>query len=534
MNVSPSTSTTSDLFQLSACELARRIAAGEVSAREVVAAHVARCEAVHPLVNAVVVPLYEAALVAASEADERQARGEPLGPLHGVPLTIKDCFHIAQTEATIGVTTRIGKLSSFDAPQVAALKAAGAIVLGKTNVPQLMLLHESDNPVYGRTNNPWTLARTCGGSSGGEAAIIAAGGSPCGIGSDMGGSIRLPAHFCGISGFKPSSHRLTKQGSVKTLRGLEALQWQPGPLARRVEDLELLLAILAGDPTSSHSPQLSPAPLRAARDVVLHGLRIGFWEDNGQFPYAPAVQRAVRQAVQALEAQGAIVEPFAPPKVSEAVYLYTALMAADGGADARRIAAGSKLTPGIAQLLWAARIPNWLRPLIAWGLVQNGASHRAGLVRAARARSADEFWQLTAQMEAYRQNFLADFSKYDALVLPPYALPAPRHGQAIDLIAAAGDALLINMLGLPSGVVPITRVQEDEESTRTASRELTARIAREAERESSGLPIGVQVVSHFWREDVALAVMQAIEGGCRDAADWPLTPVLPRAESQGE
>jgi fatty acid amide hydrolase len=238
--------------------------------------------------------------------------------------------------------------------------------------------------------------------------------------------------------------------------------------------------------------------------------------------------------VQALEAQGAIVEPFAPPKVSEAVYLYTALMAADGGADARRIAAGSKLTPGIAQLLWAARIPNWLRPLIAWGLVQNGASHRAGLVRAARARSADEFWQLTAQMEAYRQNFLADFSKYDALVLPPYALPAPRHGQAIDLIAAAGDALLINMLGLPSGVVPITRVQEDEESTRTASRELTARIAREAERESSGLPIGVQVVSHFWREDVALAVMQAIEGGCRDAADWPLTPVLPRAESQGE
>lgn len=527
MNVT-TPSSTQELTQISASELARRIAGGAVSSREVVAAHIARVEHVDPLLNAVVVPLFESAIEAATAADERQARGEALGPLHGVPVTIKECFHVAGTPATIGITTRKKELSPCDAPLVTALKEAGAIVLGKTNLPQLMLLHECDNPVYGRTNNPWNLERTCGGSSGGEAAIIAAGGSPCGLGSDLGGSIRLPAHFCGIAGLKPSSHRLTKQGAVPNLRGLEALQWQPGPLARRVDDLSLLLAVLAGDPPSISSPQISPAPLRSARDVVLHGLRIAYWEDNGQFHYAPAVKRAVRHAVESLAAQGAIVEPLAPPKIGEAMFLFTALLAADGGADARRLIAGSQLTPGVSQLLWAAWIPNWLRPLVAWGLTQSGAAHRAGLVRAARARSADEFWQLTARMEEYRRQFLADFSRYDALVLPPYALPAPRHGQTVDLIAAAGDTLFINLLGLPSGVVPVARVQADEQSDRPASRELSSRIARQAEAESAGLPIGVQVVSHFWREDLVLAVMHAIEASCRQAADAPQTPVTPR------
>jgi fatty acid amide hydrolase len=257
-------------------------------------------------------------------------------------------------------------------------------------------------------------------------------------------------------------------------------------------------------------------------------LRVAYWDDNGQFPYAPAVKRAVKHAMESLAAHGAIVEPIAPPKVSEAMYLFTALLGADGGADARRLLAGSKLTPGISQLLWGAAIPNWLRPLVAWGLTQSGAAHRAGLVRAARARSADEFWQLTAQMEAYRRKFLEQFAKYDALILPPYALPAPKHGQTVDLIAAAGDTLLINLLGLPSGVVPVARVQADEESDRPESKELSARIARECERGSAGMPVGVQVVSHFWREDVVLAVMHAIEASCRQSADSPLTPVTPK------
>lgn len=516
----------SDLYRLPASELAARVARGDFSAREVVDAHLARIAAVNSKLNAIVVPLYDEARAAAAAADERQARGEPLGPLHGVPLTIKECFDVAGTPSTMGVGSLAKRIQPNDSPLVARLKAAGAIVLGKTNVPQLMLLHETDNPVYGRTNNPWNLDRTSGGSSGGEGAIIAAGGSSCGLGSDLGGSIRLPASFCGIAGLKPTSRRLTKRGCTANLRGLEALQWQPGPMARRVADLELLLGVLVGDPANSTEPDVLPSALRSSSDVALRGLRIGYWKENGFFPNAPAVQRAVQEAVEALADQGAIVEEVSPPKIAEAMFLYTSTLAADGAADAERHLRGSKVDPRISQLMLLGRLPNWLRPFVAWLYEKSGAPYKAGLIRAARSRSADEFWQLTYRLQNLASEYLADFAgKYDALVLPSYAVPAPRHEQALDLIAAAGDTLFVNLLGVPAGSVPVTRVRDGEESIRPASRELTAQTAKRAEQDSAGLPIGVQVVSHFWREDIVLAVMQAIETGRSMSDDYPGTPV---------
>ncbi|HTN73771.1 MAG TPA: amidase family protein, partial [Pirellulaceae bacterium] len=450
------------------------------------------------------------------EADDRQASGQPLGPLHGVPITIKECFHVAGTPATIGIGSLVGKLSTTDSPLVTRLKAAGAIVLGKTNLPQLMLMHESDNPVYGRTNNPWDLERTSGGSSGGEAAIVAAGGSPWGLANDLGGSIRLPAHFCGLCGVRPSSQRLTRRGTVSNLHGMEAIQSQPGPLTRSVDDAALLLRVLVGDAAQSAEHDVVPAPWRDPAAVELRGLRIAWWDDNGYFPYAPAIPRAVRQAVQLLREQGAIVEQLQPPKISEAMYLYTAILAADGAADAKRMLSGSAIDPRIRRLLLAGSFPNWSRPLVAAILKLTGANDQAGLVRAARRRTADGYWRLLQRLSDYRQAFLNDFStRYDALILPPYALPAPQHGQASDLIAAAGDCFLINLLGLPSGVVPVTTVQANEETARPGSRELTARLASECERHSAGLPIGVQVAANFWREDIVLAIMQAIETGCQ-------------------
>lgn len=518
----------SDLFRLSACELAARIAKREISAREVIDAHIARIEAVNPALNAVVTSLFDEARHAARQADEQQAQGKPLGPLHGVPVTIKECFHVRGTSSTLGLTTGVQRVQSADGALVAKLKAAGAIVLGKTNLPQLMLLHESVNPVYGRTKNPWNVDRTCGGSSGGEGAIIAAGGSACGLGSDLGGSIRIPAHFCGIAGLKPSSRRLTKDGCTTNLRGLEVLQWQPGPLARHVADLDLMLRVLAEGNEQTTWADVAPARLRSSSDVSITGLRVAFWEETNTFVYAPAVKRAVREAVAALQRRGAIVEPLAPPKISEAVFLYTALLAADGGAGSERQLRGSKVDAEIAKLMLVGRIPKWLRSWVAWAVDKTHAQYKAGLIRTARPRSADEFWQLTYRTQAFCRQFLDDFSqRFDALVLPAYALPAPRHGQAVDLIPAASDTLFINLLGVPAGVVPVTRVRSDEESNRTASRELASRTAAAAEQGSAGLPIGVQVVSHFWREDIVLAVMQAIESECRSGADFPLTPVTP-------
>ncbi len=221
-----------DLIQLSASEMARQIAAGLITSEQLVEAHIRRIEAVNPALNAVVANRFDLARREAAAADRARAAGRPLAPLHGVPITIKECFHVAGMASTEGVHRFAHELMAHDNPLVRRLKQAGAIVLAKTNLPQLMLMHETDNPLYGRTNNPWDLERAPGGSSGGEAAIIAAGGSPLGLGNDLGGSIRFPAHSVGICGIKPTVRRLTNADVRDNLHGMEAILPQSGPLAQ--------------------------------------------------------------------------------------------------------------------------------------------------------------------------------------------------------------------------------------------------------------------------------------------------------------
>ncbi len=215
-----------------------------------------------------------------------------------MPITVKECFHLAGTPATEGITRFAGELHRDDAPLVGRLRRTGAIVLGKTNLPQLMLLHETDNPVYGRTNNPWNPKRGPGGSSGGEAAIIAAGGSPLGLGNDIGGSIRQPAHSCGITGIKPTTLRLTNAGVRDNLRGMEAIRPQAAALARSVEDLAVALGVLTTLDENEIDPQIAPVPLGDSAQVRVAGLRIGMWRDDGYFPASPAVRRAVDEAAE--------------------------------------------------------------------------------------------------------------------------------------------------------------------------------------------------------------------------------------------
>jgi fatty acid amide hydrolase len=201
-----------DATRLGAAEIAHRVASGELSARDVVEACISRMERVNGRLNALAVPLFEQARAAATAADAARDRGDALGPLHRMPVTIKDMFDTAGTATTAGLTGRAARVVDADSPLVERLRRAGAIVLGKTNVQQLGMLFETDNPVYGRTNNPWDPGRSPGGSSGGEAALIAAGGSPLGLGSDGGGSTRQPCHCCGIHGLKPTGGRLTMRG----------------------------------------------------------------------------------------------------------------------------------------------------------------------------------------------------------------------------------------------------------------------------------------------------------------------------------
>ena len=299
----------------SATTMARAIRNKEVSSSEVVDAHLRRIDEVNPIINAVVQIAAERARTEAKAADEDLARGRIRGPLHGVPLTIKDALDTEGIVSTAGTLGRKGHIPKEDATLVRRLRDAGGIVLGKTNLPELSLLWESDNLVYGRCNNPYGLDRSPGGSSGGEAAIIAAGGSPLGMGSDSGGSIRQPAHNCGIAGIKPTSGCVPRTGHFGFIGGILDFRFQVGPMARYVEDLILSLPIIVGP--DYIDPAIVPVPLGDPDKVDIKGLRVSFHTDNGIAPPTPETAKVIRNAAQALADAGATVEEDLPKPLTE-------------------------------------------------------------------------------------------------------------------------------------------------------------------------------------------------------------------------
>jgi fatty acid amide hydrolase len=514
--------------RLTATQIAEQIRTGEISAVEVVEAHIARIEAVNPRLNAVVVTRFDEARAAAAKVDDARRRGESLGPLAGVPITIKECFHVAGTATTLGVPHFASDIQQTDGPLVARLRSAGAIILGKTNVPQLLLMHESDNPLYGRTINPWHVDRSSGGSSGGESAIIAAGGSALGLANDLGGSIRQPAHSCGVCGLKPTSGRLTNLGLRLNLDGMEAIVGQPGPMARSVGDLALAMRVLAAPGLERIDPTIAPVAWREPEQVEPTGLRVAMWTDDGFFPSSPAVRRAVLEAAEVLRASGVQVELFEPPQVELGMHLYFRLLSADGGLGSRRTLRGDVLHPEVRQLIWQARIPRFVRPALSAVLKGLGQHRKARLLRNTGPTSTAEHWQLTAARRRYVLSFMAalDAGRFDAMLCPVHALPALTHGGFIHLLSAASPSMLTNLLGVPSGAVPVTKVRAGEESDRKVGRDQVDRAALAVEANSAGLPIGVQVAARHWREDIVLRLMRIIEAGCRGRVGYPDRPPL--------
>lgn len=516
----PSSQEDAVLTSLSASELARRIAAGHLSSQEVVEAHIRRIEAVNPRLNALVVPLFEQARADASRADRLREQGRLLGPLHGVPITLKEQFLVAGTPTTVGLMSHKSQLMEQEGPLVTRLRQAGAILLGKTNVSQLLLSLSGscENPVYGRTNNPWDLARSPGGSSGGEAAILAAGGSPLGLGGDHGGSIRIPAHFCGLYSLLPTARRLTNLDTAPyaEVAGQEATIAQPCPIARSAQDLRLVMSILAAPGLNALDPSVPPVPWPDPTAVSLAGLRIGMYTDNGIFSVAPAVRRAVEEAAQVLRARGALVASWNPPDVAQAVRLFVGLRGADGFVTTKRLLRGNLIERHLRFNMRMSSLPGAVRASLVPLLRRSGQAHLASSLQSVRgAVSVEQYWQLVDETNQYRQRFLSalDAERFDALLCPPYALPAPPHDSpgALNVTNAGSYAILYTLLGLPAGVAPITRVQPDEESERSVGKDRVERAARAVEMNSAGLPVGVQVVARPWREDIVLALMEALE-----------------------
>ncbi len=454
-------SATDDLLFSSAASIAQAIRGREVSAAETVEAHLRRIDEVNPKLNAVVQLASERAMDEARAADAALARGESLGPLHGVPITIKDSHDTEGIVSTGGTMGRKDFVPEADATAVARMRAAGAIVLGKTNTPELTLSFETDNLVYGQTNNPYDVGRTPGGSSGGAGAIIAAGGSAMDLGTDTGGSIRVPSAFCGLAGLKPTSGRVPRTGHIVPwgLGGMDSLT-TIGPMARFVEDLWLAFPIIAGP--DGIDPFIHPVPLGDPASVNIAGLRVAFYTDNGTVSPTAEVEASVRSAAAAIADSGAEVVEDLPAAITENIDAnITSILTADGGAGVRRLvdkAGTEQVHPRLNRFMQAEPI------------------------------STAEYTALLEHMDAFRSQMLSFMENYDAILSPVRPWPALPHGESLTSEASPANfyTSVFNTTGWPGSVVRVGTSSE-------------------------GLPISVQVMCRPWREDVAVALATVLE-----------------------
>jgi fatty acid amide hydrolase len=516
------------LWRLPATTLSAMLSRGEVRAREVLDAHLARIDEVEPRVHAFTEILRDEAAADADASDARRSRGEARGALDGLPVTVKECYEMAGRATTLGLPSWRGRLAERDAALVTALREAGAVVVGRTNLSQTMLYVEARNPVFGQTNNPWSLAHTPGGSSGGEAAAIASGMSPLGVGTDIGGSIRAPAHFCGVAGIKPTLDRLPMRGYRNVLAGQEAVRGMGGPIARTVGDLGLFFRSLDPARLATLDPRVPPLPWSDPERVPLGGLRVGTYADDGVLAPSRALERAVSRAAEALRARGCTVRPFEPPEMRSLLSAYLGALSADGGTGVVAALMGGEVDPVLEPLRRMARVPPRARRAMSGAARIFRQDSLALVLEAMGEKSVSELWALTDRLRGRRAALLEamDRASVDLLICPPFATPALPHGESKNFTLAASYSIVFNVAQLPAGVVPVSRVRV-EEARREAGRDLLQRRAAKIDAASADLPVGVQVVGRPWRDHEVLAAMAAIEAEVSREDRYPATPVDP-------
>jgi len=446
-------------------EITQEIRSRNISPVEIVELHLNRIEALQPKLNAFVHVDAEGARRQARAAESLVMRGEQLGPLHGVPLSVKSCIDVAGWPCPAGSLLRKDYVPKQDAPLVSRLKSAGAILLGNTNTPEFLMAYETDNRTTGKTSNPWNLAHSAGGSSGGESAAIAAGCSAGGVGSDGGGSIRVPAHFCGICGLKPTPGRIPATGHFPP--GAGAFSWigVVGPMARTVADVRSLFEVMAGP--DAGDALSAPVPFRAHREGELRGMRIGILESDALGVATPESRTAVEQAAKSLGERGFTIEPFRLKGLDRALALWW--------------------------FFFGPVIGNLIRESIAGQEDQISPMLREYLSCATSGDSItlDQFTKACAERDILRAEILRQMQDTRVLLSPVSTSPAFRHGQG-NYLPGTGyrDTMRfsqwLNLTGFPGASVP-------------------AGVSNE------GLPIGMQVIGRPFEDELVLVVAEAIE-----------------------
>jgi amidase len=435
-------------------EIVQAIKARQRSPVEVVQTHLDRIAELNPALNAVVTVAPDV-LERARAAEAALMRGEELGALHGVPITIKDTIETAGLRTTSGSRLRAEYVSVTDAPAVARLRAAGAIILGKTNAAEMAMDYTADNPVFGRTNHPQDPKLTPGGSSGGEAVAIATGMSPGGLGSDLAGSIRIPAHFCGIAGLKPGTGRVPGELQFPPSTGPYSLGAVIGPMARTVGDLRLLFSVLSST---------------RASETQLKGIRVAWYSDDGVVPVTDDTARTVQAAALALADAGLVTEQRRPPHVERGNELWLKLFSRASVVQLRQAYRGRE-SEGGSFVSWRLRTADQIPP-----------------------PTLDEYIAFWLERDRLRQELLRWMETTPILVAPVGATPAYAHdtlkvtvgGETFGTFRAFSYAQTFNVFDLPVVTVP-------------------------AGRSAEGLPIGVQIVGRPQAEQMVLAVAEIVE-----------------------
>ena len=464
-----------------ATELVRRVAADDLSAVDLVTAHLEQIDAVNPRLNAFVDLRRNEVLAEARAQDALAATGAPRGPLGGLPVTVKSAIEVTGLRCETGSPSREGVVAERDAVVVERLRAAGAIVLGTTNVADMLMGYESENPLHGRTCSPWDLSRTPGGSSGGESAAIAAGCSAGGIGSDGGGSVRVPAHFTGICGLKPTPGRIPGTGHQPPCLGPFSLLGVVGPMARTIRDVYAMFAAVAG--WDEADPMAVPVPLAPLEPEPRRPMRIGFFEDDGRTAVTAETRAAVRAAARAAADAGYTVEEFRPTCLDRARELWDIFFCEIALLVLKEPLKGAEIDlPILKEFLCRGARP----PLSSLGFTEAWIDR--DVVRA----------DLLRQMETHR-----------VLICPVASVPAFHHGERlwtidgrdVHYLDAMSYTQWFNALGNPAAVVPAGTSPE-------------------------GLPIGVQVVGRPFEEELVLSVAAAIETGTGGYRPPPMVSAL--------
>ncbi len=518
---------TEPIWARSATDLASELADGRIRSVDIVAALQERANDVEPLVCGFARRQTETALREAEYADTERKAGRIRGPLHGLPLSFKENIDIAGLPTTLGLQARSMEAAAQDAVLVQVAREAAMVILGKSNVPQALISGmECGNPLFGTTRNPFSLAHGPGGSSGGEGALLASGSSVLGVGTDMAGSIRFPATFCGVVGLKPTARRWSNTGLRTFIAGQEIVGPQTGPMARTVADVALLFNGLSIDTQSRLDADVPPVPTASA-PVRLEGLRIGYFDDDGFFAPAASIRRAVNEAVKALADRGAILVPFPPAQQEEMLELFVAVVSSDGMKTALGQLKGETIADTMRELWLSAQVPETLRDGFAKLLPRFGEARLGRLLQASRGLEVHEYWKLAERRRAFK---VAEIDRWnraqiDVVLCPPSVTPAVPIGKSRGLAAATlGYTARYNIVGFPAGVVPTTRVRPSE-TTRTQCIDRLDRLAGDVESRSAGFPIGVQVAGRPFREDQVLAVMGALEEWAKQHSDPLQTPV---------